>query len=260
MDYLYNPITPARLYIKSCSHCNLKYFGKTSRKDIETYCGSGLRWTRHLKKHKAKSIHMWNSDWYYDTSISRFALKFSHINKIVESKGWANMKDEDGLTGGKMSHDSVRKRIQTVTSDEWKSKIGSVVYEKVKNGIRKTRSDPVWIETTGKEAARKCSETKNSKEWQETVGIHVAEEARRRQSDPLWIATKGSEKSRNYSSTVNSKEWLEANGKERSRKQSERAKNRVKRKCLYCGFECSGSNYTRWHDRNCKSYNPQSKL
>jgi hypothetical protein len=167
------------------------------------------------------------------------------------------MKEENGLDGGKMSPNSINKRRKLVTSNEWKSETGSIVYEKVKYGIRKTRNDPEWIETVGKEAARKCSDTKNSKEWQETVGIHVAEEARRRQSDPLWTATKGVEKSRNYSSTVNSKEWLETNGKERSRKQSEKAKNRVKRKCEYCDIECSGSNFTRWHNTNCKNYKLQ---
>jgi hypothetical protein len=100
MNYLYESISPTRLYIKECSHCSMKYFGKTVSKNIESYRGSGKRWTRHLKKHNANSVHVWNSDWYYDTSISRFALKFSRLNRIVESKQWANMKEEDGLIGG----------------------------------------------------------------------------------------------------------------------------------------------------------------
>lgn len=91
---------PVRLYIKKCSHCGLKYFGKTKSKDIESYPGSGTYWTSHLKKHAAKSIHVWNSDWYYDESIARFALKFSRINKIVQSDLWANLKEENGLEGG----------------------------------------------------------------------------------------------------------------------------------------------------------------
>jgi hypothetical protein len=55
---------------------------------------------QHIKKHNAEQKHLWNSDWYYDTSISRFALKFSNINKIVESDNWANLIPENGLDGG----------------------------------------------------------------------------------------------------------------------------------------------------------------
>lgn len=98
MNYLYEALEkPTRLYIKQCPHCGLKYFGKSIRKDIDYYQGSGIMWKCHLKKYKVKSIHLWNSDWYYDTSITRFSLKFSKLNKIVESNMWANLKDEDGL-------------------------------------------------------------------------------------------------------------------------------------------------------------------
>lgn len=99
MDYLYTPIEPTRLYVKQCSHCDLKYFGKTVRQDIEKYSGSGVKWKNHLSKHNAKSLHIWNSDWYYDTSISTFALEFSKDNNIVESETWANLIEENGLDG-----------------------------------------------------------------------------------------------------------------------------------------------------------------
>ena len=91
---------PTRLYIKKCPHCDLKYFGKTTTENIASYKGSGKHWVNHLKKYKVKPVHLWNSDWYYDYSIKRFALKFSRLNKIVQSKKWANLKEEDGLYGG----------------------------------------------------------------------------------------------------------------------------------------------------------------
>ena len=100
MDYLFEPIQPTRLYIKQCPKTGMKYFGKTTRQDIENYPGSGTRRTKHLKKHGVEPIHLWNSDWYNDTSISRFALKFSRLNKIVSSKQWANLAEENGLDGG----------------------------------------------------------------------------------------------------------------------------------------------------------------
>jgi hypothetical protein len=78
----------------------MKYFGKTVSQNIEKYPGSGARWSNHLSKHNVEPIHLWNSDWYYDTSISRFALKFSFMNRIVESDLWANMKPENGIDGG----------------------------------------------------------------------------------------------------------------------------------------------------------------
>lgn len=102
MTYLYEALEkPTRLYIKQCPHCGLKYFGKSVREDIETYSGSGKRWTRHLAKHKVGPIHLWNSDWYYDTYITRFAIRFSRLNKIVKNRQWANLKEEDGIDGGK---------------------------------------------------------------------------------------------------------------------------------------------------------------
>jgi hypothetical protein len=98
MNYLYEALDkPTRLYIKQCPHCGLKYFGKTVSQNIESYRGSGKKWQIHLKKHEVEPIHLWNSDWYYDTSITRFALKFSIINKIVESDKWANLIEETGI-------------------------------------------------------------------------------------------------------------------------------------------------------------------
>jgi len=113
MNYLYESIKPARLYIKQCPHCGLKYFGKSTLEDVEKYEGSGVYWTNHLKKHGVEPIHLWNSDWYHDTSISRFALKFSRLNEIVSSKQWANLKEEDGLDGGWDSKTARKGRIAT---------------------------------------------------------------------------------------------------------------------------------------------------
>jgi hypothetical protein len=116
MTYLCDPLTkPTRLYIKQCSHCNLKYFGKHTGQNIEVYSGSGTKWNNHLSKYNAKPVHLWNSDWYYDTSISRFAIKFSRLNKIVDSDNWANLKEENGLEGGWDHIDSKGKVVSEET-------------------------------------------------------------------------------------------------------------------------------------------------
>lgn len=133
MTYLYEELNaPTRLYIKQCSHCNLKYFGKSIKEDLEAYEGSGIHWQRHLKKHSAKALHLWNSDWYYDTSITRFALKFSNINKIVESNLWANSRNENGLDGGPsgFSEKSIQKMSDIQNNPEWKETIGKRKIEK----------------------------------------------------------------------------------------------------------------------------------
>ena len=139
MKYLFESLkTPTRLYIKKCSHCELKYFGKTTRRRIENYRGSGKKWLSHLRKHNANSIHLWNSKWYYDTSIIRFATKFSNINKIAESKNWANLKPEDGINtgGGKLSEDAY-KRISEKTkgvSRPWSRETMKKHHEKIRKG------------------------------------------------------------------------------------------------------------------------------
>lgn len=92
---------PTRLYIKKCSHCDLKCFGKTVALDIEKYEGSGTVWKNHLRKHGAKALHIWNSDFFIlKEEIEKEAINFSRENSIVESLSWANLKIETGLEGG----------------------------------------------------------------------------------------------------------------------------------------------------------------
>jgi len=140
MDYLYETLDrPARLYIKKCSHCDLKYFGKTVSEDIEKYPGSGLYWNKHLKKYNAKSIHLWNSDWYYDTSISRFALKFSYMNHIAESKTWANMIPENGLDNGVGYFSFLGKKHSDETKEVMSEKA------KLRSGSKNSQYGTIWI-------------------------------------------------------------------------------------------------------------------
>lgn len=119
MTYLYEALErPTRLYIKQCPHCGLKYFGKSVSERIDKYMGSGVVWRRHLKKHRIKPVHLWNSDWFTSTKIKRYALLFSRLNDIVESKRWANIKVEDGLMGGDAGSLGNNKRRNTMLSRE----------------------------------------------------------------------------------------------------------------------------------------------
>lgn len=87
------------LYHKRHKLTGLNYFGKTIG-DPYTYNGSGLYWNSHLKKHGTdiETIQVWE---FNDiTECSKFAIDFSISNNIVESKEWANLIVENGITGG----------------------------------------------------------------------------------------------------------------------------------------------------------------
>lgn len=88
------------LYHKHCSHCGLKYFGRTEKKDPYKYNGSGLHWKRHIKKYCADVITDWVMEFEDQIECTEFALKYSSDYDIVESIEYANMCAEDGLHRG----------------------------------------------------------------------------------------------------------------------------------------------------------------
>ena len=92
---------PTRLYIKRHTKTNLKYFGKTIHKNIDSYKGSGKLWNNHVNIHgKEHVITEWVSEWFYDPyELQEFALFVSQELNIVNSSEWANMKPEYGVEG-----------------------------------------------------------------------------------------------------------------------------------------------------------------
>lgn len=93
--------TPTRLYVKRHTITGLRYFGKSSNKDIENYKGSGKRWQNHLKNHgKHYVVTDWVSDWFTNPhDLQDFALLISEDLDIVNSPNWANLKPEYGVEG-----------------------------------------------------------------------------------------------------------------------------------------------------------------
>jgi hypothetical protein len=146
MNYLYEAIKPTRLYIKQCPCCGLKYFGKSTLEDVEKYEGSGVYWTNHLKKHRVEPIHLWNSDWYHDTSISRFALKFSRLNKIVSNEIWANLKEENGLDGGwdHVHNEETQEKARQNATKTFKEKYGVVCPSQLPHVREMNRGKEPW--------------------------------------------------------------------------------------------------------------------
>lgn len=89
------------LYVKQHSITGLKYFGRTISSDPFRYMGSGIYWNNHLNKHGKEHVRT-ICIWFFtdQEKCTKFALKFSKDNDIVKSKNWANLIDEDGLSGG----------------------------------------------------------------------------------------------------------------------------------------------------------------
>lgn len=94
---------PTYLYIKQHNKTGLKYFGKTTKKDPLKYKGSGLHWKRHLKIHGNDVKTLWVQLFENEQELIEYAKKFSEENDIVNSDKWANLKNENGLDGGRES-------------------------------------------------------------------------------------------------------------------------------------------------------------
>lgn len=116
------------LYIKQHIISGLKYFGKTVRNNPYSYLGSGTHWRRHINKHGKEHVitcQVWEFE--SQEECTNFALEFSLANNIVESKEWANLREENGLDGPpkgyKFSEENKQKRSKYIISDETRRKI-----------------------------------------------------------------------------------------------------------------------------------------
>lgn len=116
---------PTWLYIKQHNQTGLKYFGKTIQ-DPYKYPGSGLRWTRHIRKHGDDVSTIWCKLFSDKDELIKFAIKFSEENNIVESKEWANLKIENGTTGGAyvFTADEKARVSKAVKDKQWSGDVG----------------------------------------------------------------------------------------------------------------------------------------
>lgn len=86
------------LYIKTCLHCNKKYFGYTTQQNVYRYKGSGIHWKAHIKKHKSK-VKTTVFNVYNDRFSAMYdGIYFSYYEDIVNSDDWFNLCYEDCKT------------------------------------------------------------------------------------------------------------------------------------------------------------------
>lgn len=96
------------LYIKRCTHCGLKYFGKTIHNPF-SYNGSGVYWKKHISHHKAEIETLVVNSFSTIEEASSFATEYSRKYSIASSEAWANLTEETALEGGNMSDTSGRR-------------------------------------------------------------------------------------------------------------------------------------------------------
>jgi hypothetical protein len=94
-------IYPTYLYIKRHKITRLKYFGKTTKKNVEEYLGSGVYWKKHIKKHGKEHVEtIWISEPFYDKELLiEFSIFLSKLFNVEKSTDWANLIIENGLDG-----------------------------------------------------------------------------------------------------------------------------------------------------------------
>ena len=87
---------PTFLYIKQHTITGKLYFGKTCKKGVEKYLGSGSYWLKHINKYGKEHVKtLWYCLFYDEQECKDFAINFSKQNNIVESKQWANLVEEN---------------------------------------------------------------------------------------------------------------------------------------------------------------------
>jgi hypothetical protein len=242
---------PTRLMIKRHLITGLRYFCKSYIEKYEQYKGSGKHWERHIKKHGTNHvITEWASEPFTDPKdIEEFALLFSELHNIVKSKQWANMKPEDGLTGGGPGpgKEGAKKLRATFNDPVWKATTGKLKAEKALAGFIKTTSDPEWKATTGAKLAKNASERfkdvpksenhrANIKKAQELNGGNGPEKhteeskakTRATMADPVWQATILADANKKRSAT-----WAKKTSKEKAdavaKMLETKAKNKLKK-------------------------------
>ena len=124
------------LYIKTHNITGLKYFGRTENKNPFKYKGSGIYWLKHLKKHGCNFTTEIYGTYTSLEECHKDALEFSIKNNIVDSKEWANLKEEDGYATYTKCHlDKTKLKISLASKTFWADPDNKL---KMKN-IHKTR-------------------------------------------------------------------------------------------------------------------------
>jgi hypothetical protein len=124
---------PTALMIRQHNNTGLLYLHKTNRLSrVETYLGSGIKWTRHLRKHGSDVSLLWYCIYYDIETLVNAAISISVNCNIIESDAWANAILEDGVglsSNGRIMNTQTKAKISKANkwrkfSDEVNAKKG----------------------------------------------------------------------------------------------------------------------------------------
>ena len=208
------------LMVKYALGTGLKYLCQTSKNDPYSYKGSGVRWTRHIRKHKSFVVTWVVAQFKTLEELKMAGEYYSKFWNIVESNKWANLVPERGDGGDTSNTKAYKKGIKNRRDYSGK------------NGPRYNQE--VTIETRRRMSkSRKGRKPKNFEQWKMSA-------KNRRYIHHLDL---------NLEKRVHEHEideylsdgWLIG---------------RLKiYKCKYCNKICDWGNYKRYHDEKCKWMN-----
>ena len=199
------------LYKKTHNKTGLNYLGKTTQ-DPFTYKGSGKRWGNHINKHGYDVTTEILRECQTNEEVKEWGLYYSALWNIVESRDWANLKEEYGDGGG--------------IRGEGNGMFGKTHTDQVKSIL-----------------AEEASARFKGKSYEELYGIEKATELKTKRSENL----KGKNNSGEHNPMFGNQHKESAKAL-----QSYRAKNRPKLECPHCGIVCASSQFNRWHGDKCK--------
>lgn len=110
------------LYVKTHNKTGLKYLGKTTARDPHKYQGSGVHWTRHINKHgydvDTEVIKICHSK----EELKEWGSYYSKLWNVVESRDWANLKEEKGDGGDTSMCENFRTSMIEVAKQKKKAR------------------------------------------------------------------------------------------------------------------------------------------
>ena len=243
------------IYIKTCNHCGLKYFGKTIKNDVKSYRGSGLYWSRHIKKFGYNCNTFIIKTFSDKNKCKDFCIWFSKINNIKKSNKWANLMYENGLDGGS----EPGKKL----SEEHKNKIrNSQIGKKLsKEHIENLRKSLLGRKHS-KETIEKMRKAKIGKKFTEIHKKNLRKPKSEEHKEKLRQLHLGKTLSKEHIEKlrqIHLGKSLSNEHKEKLRK-AHLGKKQPIVKCPHCDKKGGKSNMKRWHFNNCKLKIDKNKI